>query len=68
MLKKHRILGLLLLSNGAIAAQQIQFDVIFEQQSLEQALNLFSRTVEQTILCIIQILIRSNNKFVYQFF
>ncbi|WP_417698512.1 TonB-dependent receptor [Psychromonas sp.] len=50
MLKKHRILGLLLLSNGAIAAQQIQFDVIFEQQSLEQALNLFSRTVEQTIL------------------
>lgn len=50
MLKKYWVLGLLLLSSGAWASQLSQYQVRFEQQSLEEAVNLFSRTVEQTIL------------------
>ncbi|WP_199524966.1 TonB-dependent receptor [Pseudoalteromonas sp. bablab_jr011] len=50
MLIKYWVLGLLLLSSGAWASQLSQYQVRFEQQSLEEAVNLFSRTVEQTIL------------------
>lgn len=45
-----RLSGLLLLPNLVVAAPQSLFEVAFAAQPLEQALNQFSRTLEQTLL------------------